>query len=83
MMIYERSVVADETDENEQWPSIPQTQTEAVYYRQSESHAHSADDDLFADVIDMIPDRNQPSHENSTNDRLTTSPLAFNHTISP
>ena len=82
MMIGERSMVADKTDENEQWPSISQTKTEAVYYRQSESHAHSADDDLFDDVIDMIPDRNQSGHENSTNDRLTTSPLALNNTIS-
>ena len=82
-MIGERSMVADETDENEQWPSISRTKTEAVYYRQSESHAHSADDDLFDDVIDMIPDRNQPGYGNNTNDRLTTSPLAFNHTISP
>ena len=82
MMIYERSVVADETDEDEQWPSISQTKTEAVYYQQSESQAHRADDDLFDDVIDMIPDRNQPGHENSTNDRFTTSPLALNNTIS-
>ena len=82
MMIDERSVVADETDEDEQWPSISQTKTEAVYYQQSESQAHRADDDLFDDVIDMIPDRNQPGHENSTNDRFTTSPLAFNNTIS-